>query len=280
MSRKVKPLFIWAGGKTKVIKHYLNHMPKAVYEYSEPFFGGGAMFLYVKERYSPKKCYINDIYDGITNIYQTVKTNVDEFCNVVDSYQSKYLPLSKEGRKSYYYKVRHQHAFDYENWDKVFEAATLYFLMKTGFNGILQINKNTNNRYGTPSGLLNQKNSIYDKDDVYYWSHLLQDVDIFCGDYKNCPPGDFNFLDPPYRDSFTTYGTSWGDNETEELLKHTLSLPGKVFLCNRDDGTDFFGTRIDGFQMIKFPITYTAGRRKKTDTGFVAKQATEILIFN
>ena len=99
MRNKVKPLFIWAGGKTKVIKYYLDYMPNTVQEYSEPFFGGGAMFLYVKERYAPQKCYINDIYDGIANIYQAVKTNVDEFCNIVETYQSKYLPLEKDGRK-------------------------------------------------------------------------------------------------------------------------------------------------------------------------------------
>jgi DNA adenine methylase len=278
--KKVSPLFIWAGGKTKVIKHYVNYLPSKVEEYSEPFFGGGAMFLYVMQRYFPQKIYINDIYDGITNIYSEVKNNVDSFCLIVDEYENKYLPLSKEDRKEYFYKVRHAHAFDYGQWDKTYEAATLYFLMKTGFNGILQINQNTNNRYGTPSGLLNQTTKIYDKENVYAWNHLLKNVEIHCGDYRNCPTGDFNFLDPPYRDSFTTYGTGWGDNETEDLLNHAKSLPGKVFLCNRDDGTSFFDDRLGDFNIIRFPITYTAGRRKKTDTGFQAKRAIEILLYN
>lgn len=276
---KINPLFIWAGGKKKVIKNYVNYLPNKVEEYSEPFFGGGAMFLYVMERYSPQKIYINDIYDGIINIYQSIKNNVEEFCSVVDGYESKYIPLSKEDRKKYYYEVRQSHAFDYKDWDKIFEAGTLYFLMKTGFNGILQLNKNTNNRYGTPSGLLNQKTNVYDKETVYWWNHLLKNAEIICGDYKNCPPGDFNFLDPPYRDSFTTYGTGWGDKETEDLLDHAKSLPGKVFLCNRDDGTSFFEDRLEDFNMIKFPITYTAGRRKKTEDGFEAKKATEILLY-
>lgn len=276
----VKPLFIWAGGKTKVIKHYVNYLPSKVQEYSEPFFGGGAMFLYVIQRYFPQKIYINDIYDGITNIYNEVKNNVDSFCLIVNEYENKYLPLSKEDRKKYFYDVRHAHAFDYQKWDKTFEAATLYFLMKTGFNGILQINQNTNNRYGTPSGLLNQTTKVYDKENVYAWNHLLKNVEIYCGDYRKCPAGDFNFLDPPYRDSFTTYGTGWGDVETEDLLNHAKNLPGKVFLCNRDDGTSFFDDRLGDFNIIRFPITYTAGRRKKTDTGFQAKKATEILLYN
>jgi DNA adenine methylase len=51
-----------------------------------------------------------------------------------------------------------------------------------------------------------------------------------------------------------------------------------VWLCNRDAGDGFF----DGCDAIlkKFPITYTAGRRKKTDDGYKAKKATEILLYN
>jgi DNA adenine methylase len=51
-----------------------------------------------------------------------------------------------------------------------------------------------------------------------------------------------------------------------------------VFLCNRDDGSDFFDSRKGNFEIHRFPITYTAGRRKKTEDGFEAKPAIEILM--
>ena len=41
----MKPLFMWAGGKSKMLKHYAAFMPKTFDTYIEPFFGGGAMFL-------------------------------------------------------------------------------------------------------------------------------------------------------------------------------------------------------------------------------------------
>lgn len=274
-----KPLFIWAGGKTKVLKYHTPYLPGNVTEYSEPFFGGGAMFIHVMKRYNPKKAYINDVNESIINIYRNVQSNVDKFCEIVDQYQNKYLPLSKEDRKKYFFDVRHQHAYDYEEWDKTFESATLYFLMKTGFNGIWQINKNTNGRYGTPAGLLNQKDKIYDKNTVYEWNHMLKNVDIYCGDYSKCPAGDLNYLDPPYRDSFADYGTGWNDQKTEELLEYTKNLPGTVLFCNRCDGTDFFESRKGNMNLITFPITYTAGRRKKTEDGFEAKKATEVLLY-
>lgn len=274
-------LFIWAGGKTKVIKQYINYIPSDIKEYSEPFFGGGAMFLYIKKHYNPKKIYINDVYDGIMNIYSSVKTDVENFCKIVDQYQEYYLSLSKEDRKLYYYDIRNKHAYEYMSWDKTYEAATLYFLMKTSFNGILQLNKNTNNRYGTPCGLLNHTHSIYDKNTVYLWNKYLENVEIYCGDYKQCPLGDFTFFDPPYRNSFTTYGSKWTDDKTDELLEYIKSnVKNRFILCNRDDDSLFFETKMNEYNIIKFPITYTAGRRKKTEQGYEAKKAIELLIYN
>ena len=151
--------------------------------------------------------------------------------------------------------------------------------MKTGFNGIWQINKNTNNRYGTPSGLLNQTDKVYDKDNVIAWNRLLNkyDVEILNGDWKDCPMGDFTFYDPPYRDSFADYNTSFPDVETELLIKRVEDNKN-VWLSNRDSGDGFFENRKANLR--KFPITYTAGRRKKTKDGFKAKKATEILLYS
>lgn len=277
---KIKPLFMWAGGKTKVLKYQLPYIPSAIGSYSEPFFGGGAMFLHIMQKYNPERAYINDINSGIINIYRSVKNKPDAFCNVVDCFQSKYIGLSKEDRKKYYFEVRHAHAYDYTSWSKEFEAGVLYFLMKTGFNGIWQINKNTNGRYGTPAGLLNQKDVVYDKQNVLAWSQLLQYVDIRCGDYRDCPIGSFTYFDPPYRDSFTKYGTTWDDDATENLLDYVKKLRGNVMLCNRCDGSTFFDDRKGNLNLVRFPVTYTAGRRKKTATGYVAKPATEILLYS
>lgn len=257
----IKPLFMWAGGKTKMIKHHCAYLPDECNIYSEPFFGGGAMYLYVQKTLKPQQCYINDVNEGIVNIYKAVQSDVEAFCNVVDCYQAKYLTLEKTDRKKYYYQVREQHAFEFNGWSLPFEAATLYFLLKTGFNGVWQINKNTNNRYGTPCGLLNQKERVYDKEQVLAWAELLQNTVISCGDYTQCESGDLNYLDPPYRVSHTTYSTGWGDQETEDLLTYAQTLPGTTLLCNRDDGTDYFERRKGCFQIETFDVSYTVGRK-------------------
>ena len=281
----MKPLFIWAGGKNKMLKHYKPFMPKNVKTYIEPFFGGGAMFIHVVNHYDPKHLIINDVNSDIVRIYKTIKDNLEEFTKLMDEMSAEYLPLDKAGRKDYYYSLRHKHAYDYAAWDTVKEAAVLYFLMKTGFNGIYQLNINTNNRYGTPSGLLNQKDKVYEKEVVEWWHKNLQNALILSGDwsdavsYSNDEPDHFIFMDPPYRGSFTSYGQEFTDDDQNKLLDFVRSKKqSDVFLCNRDIEDGFFDNT--GLLVDKFPVTYTAGRRKKTDEGFEAKPATELLIRN
>jgi len=276
----MKPLFIWAGGKTKVLKHYARFMPTAFETYYEPFFGGGAMFVYVMNTYRPKNVVINDINSDVINIYKAIKTDLDEFQQRLDSLESQYLPLSKEDRKTLYFEIRHQHAYDYESWSKPVEAATLYFLMKTGFNGIYQLNQNTNGRYGTPAGLLNQKDKVYDRDVLKWWHDALQNVTIKSGDWKDAvenDPNGFFFFDPPYRDSFADYGNGFGDDALTSLLDFA-DAQNLVFVANRADD-NWFDDQSRSMQVHYFNITYTAGRRKKTEDGFVAKKAREILLY-
>jgi DNA adenine methylase len=243
----MKPLFIWAGGKNKMLKHYKPFMPKNVLSYCEPFFGGGAMFIHVVEKYAPKELIINDINSDIIRIYKTIKSDCDNFISVMDELSEEYLPLDKAARKDYYYSLRHKHAYDYVSWDSTREAAVLYFLMKTGFNGIFQLNINTNNRYGTPSGLLNQKDKVYEKDVVEWWNKTLQNTTILSGNWKDSvsyiedKEDSFIFLDPPYRGSFTSYGQEFGDDKQRELISYVQGQKqSTVFLCNRDVNDGFY----------------------------------------
>ena len=276
----MKPLFIWAGGKTKVLKHYAPFMPSSFETYYEPFFGGGAMFVHVMNTYQPKNVVINDINADVINIYRSIRDNYGEFVERLNTLEKQYIPLSKEDRKTLYFEIRHQHAYDYESWSKPVEAATLYFLMKTGFNGIYQLNKNTNGRYGTPAGLLNQKDTVYDRDVLQWWHDTLQSVTIKSGDWKDAvenDPNGFFFFDPPYRDSFADYGNGFGDDALTDLLDFA-DAQNLVFVANRADD-DWFDSQSRSMNVHYFDITYTAGRRKKTEDGFAAKKAREILLY-
>jgi|TARA_R110000744_G_C19198133_1_gene544652 DNA adenine methylase len=281
-----KPLFIWAGGKNKMLKHYIPILPSplemSIKSYVEPFFGGGAMFIHIMKHHQPKEVYINDINPDIVSIYECIKNNYNEFLKRVIDLETQYLPMNMEDRRKFFFKIRHDHAYEYENWSKPYESATLYFLMKTAFNGIFQINQNTNNRYGTPCGLLNQKDKVFDRDVVKWWNNVLQKVNISSGDWKTNTPDiqdAFYFFDPPYRDSFADYGNSFGDEQLKELIKFADGKD-KSFVCNRDSSDGWFDKEKKSMNIRTFDITYTAGRRKKTKDGYEAKKAKEVLLWH
>ena len=303
----IKPLFMWAGGKTKMMKHYNKLLPVGVKTYTEAFLGGGAMFLNVVDKYNIEKAYLNDVNSDLIEIYKNVKDNVNLFCTYMDDLQKEYMCVpyvnaDKTERKKFYLDKREEYIEMYDTWgkedNKVERSAVLYFLMKTGFNGIWQSSKKAAGKFYTPAGLLNHKGVVYDKVNVMLWSKLLNDkkVELTSKDWSDVTMGDFTFYDPPYRDSFTSYNTVFSDEEHKKLIarvEETRTKGKYVWLCNRDAGDGFFDNLKSTIKT--FPITYTAGRRKvnliehkfqKTGPVLVlhesygAKQATEILLFN
>jgi DNA adenine methylase len=280
----MKPLFMWAGGKTRLVKHYKPFFPKGFEVYAEPFFGGGSMLLEALKINPAAKVFINDINSGIINIYQTIQAHPEEFLQKMDSLSSRYLPLTKEDRKKFYYDLRNEHAFSYETMTKIEEASVLYFLMKTGFNGIWQVNKNTNDRFGTPCGLLNQTTSVYNSENIKAWHEVLKNATITSGEFTSnlvANEKTWVFMDPPYRGGNTTYGTVFEDKHQKLVLDVakmlTKDFGAEVWVSNRDLDDGFFDNQ-PGFDLHKFDVTYTAGRRKKTEAGFEAKKAKEVLL--
>lgn len=289
----MKPLYIWAGGKNKMIPKYKESpgIPMSGYDtYVEPFFGGGAMMIWVKENCPQvKRFVINDVKEEIVGIYNAIKNDLDPFLVRLDSLCSKYLPLEKVDRKKMYYDLRDEYTQQWTKWNRTEEAATLYFLMKTAFNGIWQETKTSNGRFATPSGLLNHTVKVYDKENVFEWHDFLQNVDIFCGDWKDAceqvSERSFYFMDPPYRDSFTSYGEGFTDQDHANLIKFCCDKDKQgdyVFYCNRDDAGDgFFDTHIQHLYKENYDIKYTAGRRAtETDGERTAKKAKEILLYS
>lgn len=297
----MKPLFMWAGGKKKLIKSYESHLPLKFNKYHEPFFGGGALFVWAYGKNPDASFYINDINPHIIGVYKAIKEDASTFCKLMDRLQEVYISLpgpeqvgkqNKELQKKYklknrrfdwekiyneqktrrhfYFKIRDRYAWNYERYTPIQEAAILYFLMKTGFNGVWQINTNTNNRFGTPCGLLNHKDAVYEKENVLKWQQALQKCQISSMDFKktlkDIGKDSFVFLDPPYRGGFADYGTKKDDDFQEEVIKFLNDAAHRgaySLLSNRDLGDDFFNIRAGNNQIHTFNVSYTVGRRKK-----------------
>lgn len=285
----IKPLYIWAGGKGKMIPKYLESpgIPKTGYDvFVEPFFGGGAMTCWVANNTDCQRFVINDINPEIVQLYRTIKHDVTAFMDQCDHFCQAYLALDKKGRKEYYYKVRGDYIKGgYSN--RTYESATLYFLMKTCFNGIFQPTKESKGRFATPCGLLNHKDKVYDRDNVLAWHEFLQRAEIKSGDWKDATAVEgraFYFMDPPYRDSFTQYGQVFPDAAHLDLIQFCDQADKDghmVMYCNREANDTFYTDNQGGLDLAYYGVTYTAGRRATEENGKrTAKKAREILLFS
>lgn len=280
------PLFMWAGGKSRMIKHYKPHIPKDGKLYIEPFCGSGAMFLYVRTNIPSYRDFVlNDTNSEIVNLYIQVRDNLQDILWGMDNLSEEYLALSIPDRRDFYYNLRHEYTECAHIWSPVREAFTLYFLLKTCFNGIWQTTKASKGRFGTPCGRLMHTAGVYDKVNTADWSMLLQDVKICSEDWRQMARYDHKdawfFMDPPYRGGHMNYGSEFSDNHQLSVLDFMRSADSDVTLCNRDLGDNFFTRHLPyGYSMTTIDVIYTAGRRLRLDNGaHRAKRATEVFIY-
>jgi DNA adenine methylase len=289
----LKPIFMWAGGKNKMIGKYLEGgvfpSESSFDTFVEPFFGGGAMTLYIHSRY-PKvdNFVINDVNAEIMQLYTVVKTDLPSFLQVLNDLENKYLQSAD--RKVFFYTQRKIYTEVFFSLSKTEESALLFFLMRTAFNGLWQTTKAAKGRFATPAGLLNHKTHIYENDNLKAWSKFLNEknVVITSGNWQDAAQSDskgrtFFFFDPPYRDSFTQYGTVFDDAAHIELLTFAnkqAKFNNSVFVCNRRGNDSFFEDNKGILNLNYFDVTYTAGRRSTSSDGKKeAKKAEEVLVW-
>jgi len=66
----LRPFLKWPGGKTRELKYIIPNIPRNIFNYYEPFIGGGAVFFAVNwaENY-----FINDKSTDLINLYKSIK---------------------------------------------------------------------------------------------------------------------------------------------------------------------------------------------------------------
>ncbi|MEI6987372.1 MAG: DNA adenine methylase, partial [Rhodospirillaceae bacterium] len=70
----MKPLFPYAGGKARSLKHFSAHLQKTG-TYVEPFIGGGAVFCYMHNYGLAERFIINDHNTELTTLYADIKAD-------------------------------------------------------------------------------------------------------------------------------------------------------------------------------------------------------------
>jgi DNA adenine methylase len=180
-SVSVKPFLRWAGGKSWLIKHLSEYLPKAGFNsYHEPFLGGASVFFHLK----PTKSFLSDLNKDLIETYIAVKDNVEEVISEL---------LKFENTKEFYYNVRHQ---SFNNPSK--KAAQFIYLNQTSFNGIYRVN--LQGIYNVPFGYRTKDFCMPEV--LRTASQALLRAELkhadFSASIENVKENDLVFLDPPY----------------------------------------------------------------------------------
>ena len=235
----MKPMIKYRGGKSKEIKHFLDHMPDYHGRYVEPFLGGGALYFYLE----PQDAIINDInsqligfYRGVAEDYQQVHEELVQLearyrANRADFDQLKAQTPDQrveDRNEGLYYEIRDM--FNGIIPARYSPATIYYFINKTAYSGMIRYN--ARGEYNVPFGRYKNFNTNLVTAEH---SHLLQNAQILNVDYSvvfnMVEPDDFVFLDPPYDCIFSDYGNEEYRDGFNEAAHRLLAARFRQLNC-------------------------------------------------
>ena len=257
MTRDLKPLYRYVGGKSRSIKHISKYL-KYANTYVEPFFGGGAVFCHIYNLGLAKNFVINDIRAELIGIYRAILENHVLFCDEVSDLCDRYNSLSVGQKETMFYEIRDS---VYEKYD----AAHYMFILTCNFTGLPNIK--SEGRYTVLSGhnkFANTKRSI-DREQILMWRAALEKSVIYRGDFQSVPmkyDDALMFVDPPYHKATVDYGQFTRDDQircfkwcsTIACNKHIT-----VLLSNSDYKRFFSNMCTDDMEELHYDARYSSG---------------------
>jgi DNA adenine methylase len=239
---QTSPFVKWAGGKTQLLDRLDKLIPLKFNRYFEPFLGGGAFFYYLTSNKNLRFiAYLSDINQELINVYQVIKSNVDELIDILKAYKIEY----NKAPQNFYYELRD--GFDIENSTSVEKAARFITLNKTCYNGLYRVN--SHGKFNVPMGRYRNP-IICDSKNLRNANVILRSIDahLYWVDFQKilsdkAQDGDFVYLDPPYDPptttaNFTGYtggGFTGKDQEClAEIFKKLDARGCKILLSNSD----------------------------------------------
>ncbi|MBD2663820.1 DNA adenine methylase [Richelia sinica FACHB-800] len=269
MNKLIKSPLRYPGGKSRVVKFILPHIPLDTLEFREPFIGGGSVFLGAKTFLadSIRKYWINDIYFDLYAFWQYAKDDIENLVSKIRHLKASF----PDGRELYnFFK-------NPENLYSDFDRAVRFFIMnRITFSGIMDSGGYSQEAYEKRFTL----SSISRLENL---SQHLSDVEITCGDYEKLlrAEGDnvFIFLDPPYYQPTKSklYGvkgnlhTSFDHHRFAENLKQCHHK----WLLTYDDCAEIRDL-FDFAQIKEFEVQYGMNNYKQKK----AEKGKELLISN
>lgn len=221
----IRPPLRWAGSKRKALPILLEHIPRGISKFIEPFSGSACVSFSVEAN----ELIISDINPRLIEFYSYLKSDPSGLFEI-------YNGIVED--PSSYYEIREI----FNSMPPSLKRASYFlFLNRNCFNGIYRVNKSGD--FNVPWGGDNsgKKLSI---NELFNASKVIQSANLLCCDFEeairnNVRKDDFVYLDPPYAQNENRvfkeyYNESFSTVDWSRLLGviHYIDSVGAKFLLS------------------------------------------------
>lgn len=251
---------IWVGGKRTLMKEIVTRLPQKFNNYYEPFFGGGALYFYLKgnleglswdilnlnkevaeeyKRRLKRKWFVSDLNTRLINMYQQLQKNPYKIIALLKHYNATH-DITDRTANAYFYKIRKR--FNKEIGTAAEKAAMFLYLNRMSFNGLYA--ENSKGEYNASIAKADIPDIVRERDTLRV-HRVLQNTSIKNTDFTKINPkkGDFVYFDPPYfpknkKNGVLSYTKEGFVYEMQEKLRNfmdKLDRNGVYFLVSNSD---------------------------------------------
>jgi DNA adenine methylase len=185
--KEIKSPLRYPGGKSKAIAKIVKHLPPDFSEYREPFVGGGALFIYLKQKFPMLKIWINDLNYDLFCFWKVAQSSMDEL--VAEIWKIKNSDING---KDLFLQLTEGNIDSLSDFER---AVRFFVLNRITFSGTVDCG-------GFSQKAFEQRFTNSSIERLYRLKDLLEKIVITNRDYSEVlvDPGHrvFIFLDPPY----------------------------------------------------------------------------------
>ena len=203
--------------------------------YHEPFLGGAALFLYLRDRGDHRLALLSDVNADLVELYQVIARHPHGVCSQLEVFAHGH-------DKAKYLRIREAWNGIRDTWSPCRRAAATLYLNRACFNGMWRVN--ASGAFNTPCG---DRLALPTFDQLFAVSEALKWTGIgamgFVQAMTAAQPGDVIYCDPPYlalsaTANFSSYaagGFGFAEHETLAAVSRELVRRGVfVMLSNAD----------------------------------------------
>ena len=227
LGASIDPFLRWAGSKRKILPRLKPFWTEEHERYVEPFAGSASLFFAI----GPRRAILGDLNRDLISTYSTIQNDPQGVATALTVWNTD---------KDTYYRVRDEMR---DLQDPVARAARFIYLNRLCFNGLYRTNRN--GHFNVPYGAKGA-GRLPDAGVLEAVSRCLRGVTLVAKDFSEVlgmvGPGDFVYMDPPYRVASRRVFREYQAGEFSSVdLSRLRSWLGKL----DDQGIDFIVSYAD-----------------------------------